>query len=67
MKAYAAIIFLTTFLLGLFTEWPEGDISNTGDIVAALFLFPIMIWIETKWIKMKTLIGVLSFLEQLLD
>ncbi|NHJ87410.1 MAG: phosphatase PAP2 family protein [Asgard group archaeon] len=53
-ESYGVVIFLLTYLTGMYAEWPTGDTSNSADIVAALILFPVLIWIESKWVKMKT-------------
>ncbi|MBD3189903.1 MAG: phosphatase PAP2 family protein [Candidatus Heimdallarchaeota archaeon] len=51
---YGLIVFLTTFFLGLFADWPPGDTTNSANICAALMAVPIAVWLEAKWIKMKT-------------
>ncbi|MFW9925097.1 MAG: phosphatase PAP2 family protein, partial [Candidatus Thorarchaeota archaeon] len=53
-ECYGLVIFLITFLLGLFTEWPPGDETNSAETAAALLIFPILIFVENKWIKMQT-------------
>ncbi|NHJ46491.1 MAG: phosphatase PAP2 family protein [Asgard group archaeon] len=52
-EVYGLIVFLTTFIIGLYANWPTyDDMNNSADIVSALMLFPLFIWIENKWIKM---------------
>jgi membrane-associated phospholipid phosphatase len=52
-ESYAIVVFLMTFITGYYASWPAGDASNSGNIVAALILFPFYIWIENKKIGMK--------------
>lgn len=51
-ECYALIIFLATFLPGMLATWPNNDVSNSADLVATLVLFPVLLWIENKWIRM---------------
>ena len=51
-EIYAILVFLLTFIPGMYATWPNGDVTNSANLVAILALFPIMIWIENKWIKM---------------
>ena len=52
-EAYGLVVFIVTFIPGLYANWPSyEDMNNSADIVSALMLFPLFIWIEHKWIKM---------------
>ncbi|NHJ04480.1 MAG: phosphatase PAP2 family protein [Candidatus Heimdallarchaeota archaeon] len=52
-EIYGLVVFLITFLIGYFANWPPGDETNSSNFVAALLLFPMIIYIESKWIKMN--------------
>ncbi|MHA1212266.1 MAG: phosphatase PAP2 family protein, partial [Candidatus Heimdallarchaeota archaeon] len=52
-EIYGVIVFIMTFIPALYANWPSLEESaNKADVVCALMLFPIFIWIENKWIKM---------------
>ena len=51
-EGYGLLVFVLTFFTGLFADWPEGDAKNSAQTVAALLIFPLIIWVEDKYIKM---------------
>ena len=51
-EGYGLTVFLITFLTGLFTNWPPEDATNSAETVAALMIFPLIIWVEDRYIKM---------------
>ncbi len=58
-EAYGISIFIITFIQGLFGNWdPDNPIQpvlvdDTAQVVSALMLIPILVWLESKYIKMK--------------
>ncbi|TET31662.1 MAG: phosphatase PAP2 family protein [Candidatus Heimdallarchaeota archaeon] len=58
-EAYGVAVFIITFTQGLFGNWdPEHAtnpvlVDNTAQIVSALILIPVLVWVESKFVKMK--------------
>ena len=58
-EAYGVAVFIITFTQGLFGNWdPEHAtnpvlVDNTAQIVSALILIPVLVWAESKFVKMK--------------
>ena len=58
-EAYGVTVFIITFTQGLFGNWdPEHAtnpvlVDNTAQIVSALILIPVLVWVESKFVKMK--------------
>lgn len=51
-EGYGLAVFFITFFTGLYAEWPTGDATNSAQTVAALMIFPVLIWIEARYVKM---------------
>ncbi|NPE07564.1 MAG: phosphatase PAP2 family protein [Asgard group archaeon] len=58
-EAYGVAVFIITFTQGLFGNWDPDHVTNpvlvdnTAQIVSALILIPVLVWFESKFIKMK--------------